>query len=136
MLITLDAITINIFSSSIFIKVLIQHLHKAANTVCGGAPAHVALLVNLRSCEDRRRPHPQGSGGSLWEQLEEDINLGHMRRPKGLSKEGLRAKGGEEEGRERGGGRTGGSSSSFFHSRYFMCVQSESGCNTAATFTF
>ena len=28
--------------------------------------------------------------------------MGHMRRPKGLSKEGLRAKGGEEEGRERG----------------------------------
>ena len=33
-----------------------------------------------------------------------------MRRPSGLSKEGLRAMGGEEEGRER----TGGSSSSFF----------------------
>ena len=90
----LDAITITIYSSSINIKLLIQ--------VCGGAPAHVSQLVNLRSCEDRRRPHPQGSGGSLWEQLEEDINLGHMRRPKGLSKEGLRAKGGEEEGRERG----------------------------------
>ena len=38
--------------------------------------------------------------------------MDHMRRPKGLSKEGLRAMGGEEEGRERG--RTGGSSSSFF----------------------
>ena len=60
--------------------------------------------------------------------------MGHMRRPKGLSKEGLRAKGGDEEGRERG--ENWRIQFKFFHSRYFMCVQSESGCNTAATFTF
>ena len=61
--------------------------------------------------------------------------LGSYEEAKGLSKEGLRAKGGEEEGRERGENwRI--QFKFFFHSRYFMCVQSESGCNTAATFTF
>ena len=42
-------------------------------------------------------PRPQGSGGSSPEQ-KEDNNLGQVRRPFGLSKEGLGAKGGEEEG--------------------------------------
>ena len=49
------------------------------------------------SCDESQRPRPQGSGGSSPEQ-KEDNNLGQVRRPFGLSKEGLRAKGGEEEG--------------------------------------
>ena len=59
--------------------------------------------------------------------------LGSYEEAKGLSKEGLRAKGGEEEGWEGENWRI---QVKFFHSRYFMCVRSESGCNIAATFTF
>ena len=49
------------------------------------------------SCDESQRPRPQGSRGSSPEQ-KEDNNLGQVRRPFGLSKEGLGANGGKEEG--------------------------------------
>ena len=58
------------------------------------SPARSTIFT---SCDESQRPRPQGSGGSSPEQ-KEDNNLGQVRRPFGLSKEGLRAKGGEEEG--------------------------------------
>ena len=51
----------------------------------------------MTSCDESQRPRPQGSEGSSPEQ-KEDNNLGQVRRPFGLSEEGLGAKGGEEEG--------------------------------------
>ena len=67
------------------------------------------------SCDESQRPRPQGSRGSSPEQ-KEDNNLGQVRRPFGLSKEGLRAKGGEEEG-----GQNWRIQSNFFYSESFMC---------------
>ena len=85
---------INIFfnrSSWIFLELIAIN-----NNILEEEPCSRSTIFT--SCDESQRPRPQGSEGSSPEQKKEDNNLGQVRRPFGLSKEGLGAKGGEEEG--------------------------------------
>ena len=89
---------INIFfnrSSWIFLELIAINNNIINNNILEEEPCSRSTI--LTSCDESQRPRPQGSGGSSPEQ-KEDSNLGQVRRPFGLSKEGLGAKGGEEEG--------------------------------------
>ena len=82
-------------SSWIFLELIAINNNIINNNILEEEPCSRSTI--LTSCDESQRPRPQGSGGSSPEQ-KEDNNLGQVRRPFGLSKEGLGAKGGEEEG--------------------------------------